>query len=304
MRRLRRASKALAATRKKWILLAACLLMYANAATHFGLTLASLFEDNRRSNSIQQMLYDCFPSVGYDDECPSLAVPDSYLYPSATTSSTQTTLTVLLSLNMVLGDAIVLWRAWVLWQDNRTVKGISLVLMTGTSSTLQAGFEDFPASFAVFFSWCTNIWSTTLIAVRAWQHRRQIGAQLHSGGRTRAQTALLLLIESGVLYTLFWTPLAVYAALDIATSLDGTYYDTPSDMRDRFMGAMAAVQAGVLIDIVGMYPTAVILLVEASSQYAQRTLSLGDIPTLLPQSDHRARLRAIPISETRAVPGG
>ncbi|GJE87242.1 hypothetical protein PsYK624_033250 [Phanerochaete sordida] len=274
-------------TAKKWVLLAACFAMYANAAGHLGVTLASVFEDDRRSNYIQQMVYQCLANAVVNDACSSLeSLPASYYQSAVEITSFQTARSALLSINMLLGDIIVLWRAWVLWPNQRTVQAcsssiilVTTVMLIGTV-TMDDGLTFLFFPIAIFLSLFTNIWSTALIVVRAWQHRQQIGAQLHGGSRTRAQTALLLLIESGVLYFLLWVPLAGYAIVDIAELYPGSLAFLPSDPGAHYLKAMMDVVSGALIDVVGMYPTAVILVAEVSHQHTQRMLSLNDITTV------------------------
>ncbi|EKM60142.1 uncharacterized protein PHACADRAFT_192541 [Phanerochaete carnosa HHB-10118-sp] len=52
----------------------------------------------------------------------------------------------------------------------------------------------------------------------------------------------------------------------------------------NFKSGTQALKSSFLIDLVGMYPTAVMMMLEMSNHYAQRTLCMDDMPTLLPLS--------------------
>ncbi|KAH9959422.1 hypothetical protein BC827DRAFT_502912 [Russula dissimulans] len=174
-------------------------------------------------------------------------------------------------INYILSDGIVLWRAWVLW-DRRLLLFIPPLIsllctlainvtsaiylyesikVAETNSTevkfgLKSSFE-FDLSMRLEWStWCltfgTNLWATSLIFVRAWQHRRFL--KLLSGKETltrNAEKALAFLIESGAFYLFIWL---VY----IPTSITLDPYGT-----SLFHTAIS--------QIVGMYPTIIVIVV-------------------------------------------
>ncbi|RDX54309.1 hypothetical protein OH76DRAFT_1082402 [Lentinus brumalis] len=157
--------------------------------------------------------------------------------------------TVALTVNVIIGDTIVWWRALVLWPDNRVVRSVCaiMILLTTVTGVMDAKdackvveevIHDFthpaPGSssavvyvsgsttgiwfggdvwgyIALLFSLSTNIVATTLIAYRAWEHRRIIMSYLKgSSPRTQVERTLALLVESGLLYCGLWVVIAVY----------------------------------------------------------------------------------------------
>ncbi|KAI0318561.1 hypothetical protein OF83DRAFT_1171014 [Amylostereum chailletii] len=167
--------------------------------------------------------------------------------------------TVVLAINISISDSIVLWRAWVLWKENRAFSVISLVLLLGSvamsglatghaclSWNLSNFFQDDAAGLAAYtLSLVTNLWATSLIGFRAWQHRRLIREHLHgSGDRTLAEKVLALIAESGVLYCAIW----IFLVADEA---------------------------------VGIYPTIIMVLVALEKSYLDRNLTCDmPLPTL------------------------
>ncbi|GJE87239.1 hypothetical protein PsYK624_033220 [Phanerochaete sordida] len=277
---------------RKTILLAVCAAMYGAAAVHMGITLALLFVTKGQLDSALCMdMMECTPCNNEDPTCPGSQWLNPYLLVHPMVAETLPT--ALLALNMALGDLVVLWRALVLWPRRRAVQAASALLMAGTLGMLgwtvvgDFGFQDYNGSVAMLTSWVTNVWGTALITVRAWQHRRRVGAHLQAGSRSRAEVALLIFIESGALYCALWVPLIVSSVAHLIQSFVTTY--KPSDNMLPLLNGVSDVQSGLLIHIVGIYPTAVILLVKLSDHYAQRTLSLNDVPTLLPQ--HRTTVQ-------------
>ncbi|GJE87223.1 hypothetical protein PsYK624_033060 [Phanerochaete sordida] len=292
---------------KKVLLLAVCIVMYAAAVAHLGVTLFYVFADDRGSSQVQRIALACLERPS-SETCPE--VPRRLQMPAIT--SFQQTLGALLSVNIALSDAVVLWRAWVLWSRTRLVQIVSSVLMISTvvlffcNSALYYEKSDvYISTIAFLTSWLTNIWATVLVASRTWQHRRLVKAQLRTTFRTTAERVLLLFVESGLFYCLFWAPFVTASFIVLA---DVNAYVALRQLADsgqviHFTAAQNVVHAmdilamSCLIDIVGMYPTSVILLVELSNEYARRTLSVNGVPTLLP----RPNIAAPPMAGTHTV---
>ncbi|GJE87213.1 hypothetical protein PsYK624_032960 [Phanerochaete sordida] len=244
---------------KRLVLLAVCVAMYAFAAAHLGLALADLFVEDRKSGEIQQMVLTCIANVnttgaGEANECQTM--PAGVL--AAKGSSTWVSVTLL-----TLTVTCSLWNIVVDYDHH--------------------GISD--SSFATLVSWLIQAWSTGLIAYRAWQQRQHVKIELLTSFRTRAERVLLLFMESGIVYCLFLTLLA---ASNIADFIAASVPQLGSSDQRTLSGGIKALEAGALIDIVGSYPTALILLVELSNSYAQRTLSVGDTLTLPPAHLPRA----------------
>ncbi|KAI0687117.1 hypothetical protein C8T65DRAFT_590628, partial [Cerioporus squamosus] len=125
------------------------------------------------------------------------------------------------------GDSVVWWRAWVLWPGSRAVRSVCVIMILLTTSTHSLYFRSriaitmllvaTRATYGTMFSgdaWgiaaalsslLTNIVATTLIAYRAWYHRRTIMSYFRGSPRhTQVERTLALLIESGLLYCALW----------------------------------------------------------------------------------------------------
>ncbi|GJE87251.1 hypothetical protein PsYK624_033340 [Phanerochaete sordida] len=270
---------------KKAALLATCGLMYAAAATHLGMSLWSLFRINSLSGIIQAAAADCLSSLNKGIACQTIDLPDITFGPDGNTLKVDKTVDMLLGMNMILSDMVVLWRAWMLWPRRRIIQGFSCLLIAGTLVMLlwtcawNIVDGNFPNAVAICLSWSTNVWSTSLIAVRAWQHRRAMAPLGASGSRTRAELALLLLIESGVLYCLFWLLPLASSIINFIAPLDMDFVP-PKGTIGHFYEGIIDLWQGCLIDLVGIYPTAVILLAQLSNHRAQKLLSINEMPTL------------------------
>ncbi|KAI0310787.1 hypothetical protein OF83DRAFT_829511 [Amylostereum chailletii] len=188
--------------------------------------------------------------------------------------------TALLVLDIILSDAIVLWRAWIIWSHNRAIQTVSVVLITSTLvlSTLNsrnvcgvnsvqrpfgqvpvsASFSDGALGTAAFtLSLATNLWSTCLVAYKAWRHRRFIKAHLQMGStRTRTEKVMALLFESGIVYCLVWIFVVAYSVNGLLPKRVGPQDDSEpiTDAGDNFV-------KGAFIQLIGIYPTVVIILV-------------------------------------------
>ncbi|RDX47373.1 hypothetical protein OH76DRAFT_1354415, partial [Lentinus brumalis] len=112
---------------------------------------------------------------------------------------------------------VVWWRACVLWPANRAVRLVCMIMILLTismhlpslASTFQATYgdmliDDLWGIITGLSSLLTNIIATTLIAYRAWQHRRTIMTYLRASRRTQVERTLALLVESGLLYCALW----------------------------------------------------------------------------------------------------
>jgi hypothetical protein len=123
---------------------------------------------------------------------------------------------------VVLSDAIVLWRVHVLWGRNRILLGISVLLLLFTTLSILVNFvslivsantngmptstgrETIGASLGTLSSLFTNVWAAGLVGVKVWIFRRDVTKVLRSDLSQSLERALLLVIESGLLYCIFW----------------------------------------------------------------------------------------------------
>ncbi|EIW51972.1 uncharacterized protein TRAVEDRAFT_85658, partial [Trametes versicolor FP-101664 SS1] len=121
------------------------------------------------------------------------------------------------------GDAIVWWRACVIWSRNRAVIALAVGAVTASISNLYftgtgvaaptiiatgPGLASWFSKYGVAasgLSLLSNIFTTTLIAYKAWEHRRIFKDNLDGlSVTTQAQRILTLLAESGVAYCILW----------------------------------------------------------------------------------------------------
>ncbi|KIJ41129.1 hypothetical protein M422DRAFT_68402 [Sphaerobolus stellatus SS14] len=173
---------------------------------------------------------------------------------------------------LVFGDSIVVWRTWALYRGSEYY--LILPVLTWTGSAVAAFFElgcDIHAKFSLenkdpsagsigpdscaradtisfSLSYATNIICTLLIGFKIWQYRRSMRDFLESARRkTQVEKILILLVESGVIYLGIYT----FQALPIYGQ----------SFNSRSLVAVEAVNA-IVQQAIGMYPTAIVVLVE------------------------------------------
>ncbi|KAL1756689.1 hypothetical protein FB107DRAFT_210781 [Schizophyllum commune] len=124
------------------------------------------------------------------------------------------------NLNLVLSDVVLIWRAWCLWPKSRIVK--SILSFCGCGSVVGAIAEQAWVNWPSLYDpytleshsqflvriiplLMTNIVATVLIGTKVLHYRREVKGSLGLfTQRTQAETILLLLLESGLAYILFW----------------------------------------------------------------------------------------------------
>ncbi|PFH48791.1 hypothetical protein AMATHDRAFT_149081 [Amanita thiersii Skay4041] len=172
---------------------------------------------------------------------------------------------------LILGDSVVIWRTWALYWGNRMVLLVPALFWLG--SVAAAFYElgcDIKTGWAILdsdpsagsvgrascanadlssftLSYATNVFCTGLIFWKTWQFRQSMKRFLGSARRmTQAERILVLLIESGFLYLAIYTLQAV------------PIYGGSSP------GSLIAweVVNAVIQQAFGMYPTAIVVLVE------------------------------------------
>jgi len=174
------------------------------------------------------------------------------------------TLIYLPSVNYFLSDGILLWRAWVLWNRRFLLFIPPLIFLMCTFASTVASAIYFVESVHIhsgyitttgsttignllewlvaFFTIGTNLWATGLIFIRAWQHRRLLRSlSIKETFRTNTEKTLAFLVESGALYLCLWIS---YTSISIAQN----------DRGKAFLHS-------VLVQLVGMYPTMIIIVV-------------------------------------------
>ncbi|KAF5374349.1 hypothetical protein D9758_004698 [Tetrapyrgos nigripes] len=173
---------------------------------------------------------------------------DPNLDPMPTIRLWNTLIAVFCRISYFLGDIIVLWRAWVLYQRNIVIKGV-LVFCAVLSLA------------AVIF---VNAVSTVLIGYRAWEHRRFIAAHLEtSRRRSQVMQCLVLLVESGAIYCIFWIVILLSMAVDQFDIEAGPYLNV------------------ILPHVEAIYPTAIILLTALRKTHCDSTLQTAQVQSQL-----------------------
>ncbi|ESK85691.1 hypothetical protein Moror_9918 [Moniliophthora roreri MCA 2997] len=185
-------------------------------------------------------------------------------------------------LNMIVGDGVVIWRAWVLCGHSRLQKlvYIPIVMVMAafafvvialdclgnngfvSQSTESSGSKtcQWGEPIAWGISLMTNITSTSIIAARAWGHHCFVCKTFGSKRRrSQAENVLLILVDSGFIYCLFWlSQLILFFPVAFGTPAQRMY----------------SILSGMGEQISGLYPTLIIILVNM-----QRSMS--DSPDLL-----------------------
>lgn len=180
-------------------------------------------------------------------------------------------LNALYSYMSILGDAIVVWRVYALW--GRTTRrwvvllplgllfGSFLVSIVLTYCVARLGTEIIDGSFQKP-AFCKNIQTTSyamavattavatiLIGLKTWEYRRSIKPMVSSittGRSTRVERVMILFVESGVLYFLFFL-------VEVIGNIPGV--ETNPSMRFAFLVYSFSTSV-----VVGIYPTALIIL--------------------------------------------
>ncbi|RPD54194.1 hypothetical protein L226DRAFT_572094 [Lentinus tigrinus ALCF2SS1-7] len=208
--------------------------------------------------------------------------------------------TAALTVNVVIGDSVVWWRAWVLWPGSRVVRSVCIIMILLTTvmgimdtrdactvvpvgisvamptSAIMWLLVATRATYGTMFSgnaWgiaaalsslLTNVVATTLIAYRAWEHRRIIISYFRGSPRhTQVERTLALLVESGLLYCALWVCIVAYA-------LASKY---PVRIDSAFENGFYYVMEGCIVPLIGMYPTLVIIVCAVDKSLYEKSLS-------------------------------
>ncbi|KAI0056956.1 hypothetical protein BV25DRAFT_1480917 [Artomyces pyxidatus] len=192
-------------------------------------------------------------------------------------------------INYILSDAIVAWRALRLWNSNTRVFIVLLVFVLGT---IAAAGSDLGLSLSQLFNThsvveeesnskegrralvlagptlATNLCATLLIAYQAWRYRVAVNAHLNeNNAATKVEKIFALLVESGVVYCVMWV-LYILAAFRV------------------FPNPGPSIMDGIMVQISGIYPTIIIILVclhkspcdKYASQALDKTLPFAATP--------------------------
>jgi len=187
----------------------------------------------------------------------------------------------ILLINYIITDGVVVWRAWVLCSDQsrvalmipvvmlaiNTVIYLMTVAVRGALLSSKEGVQmhnvlarmiDVTQVAHQAFSLLTNVFATSVIALKAWKYRKllmasEIGARYPS----QAIRILAVMVESGMLYILIGV-----------TALASLVIHLP-------FGTLGDIFMPVAVQLVGMYPMVVVLLVEQNRSINSTYCSFG-----------------------------
>ncbi|KIY68963.1 hypothetical protein CYLTODRAFT_246884 [Cylindrobasidium torrendii FP15055 ss-10] len=157
-----------------------------------------------------------------------------------------------------ISDCVVVWRTWCLWQYNKWVKMFLTVVLLATFatslSTALITITGYPSTYlsqnllGTFCLLFTNFGTTALCAYKVWEYRRSIKSTLAKRSNTFVENVLLLLVESGSLYCIFWLLLLLG---------DFSYLETgplgPTFGLEWFMPHFSGIYVSMIILVVAMY---------------------------------------------------
>ncbi|KAL1673412.1 hypothetical protein EV122DRAFT_222692 [Schizophyllum commune] len=156
--------------------------------------------------------------------------------------------------NYVMCDAVLVWRAWCLWQDHRLAKALLLACMCGSIGEFFESVSQYLTMLIPLLF--TNIVATSLIGVKVWYYRREIKGSLGVfKQRSQAEKVLMVLLESGLVYCLFW----VCDCITFATARTNSF-------------SISVPLGNAIHNIAGIYPTCV-LFVSLQGNTTQSLLS-------------------------------
>ncbi|KAF9257624.1 hypothetical protein L218DRAFT_1005980 [Marasmius fiardii PR-910] len=175
-------------------------------------------------------------------------------------------------LSSVVEAMVPLERVWALFAGNRKVVLIPLLFLIGSAVCSLAFLgcfaqHDWPALYpetcnsivisAYALSMATNVSATILIGYKFWSYRQTVGDYLQEFNiarrQARAEKILILLLESGIIYSVLW----IIQLVEILQPPQPTF---SRKIAQQFFTAMS-------IQFVGIYPTLLIVLV-----YLQRSM--------------------------------
>ncbi|EJF67447.1 hypothetical protein DICSQDRAFT_177060 [Dichomitus squalens LYAD-421 SS1] len=246
-------------------LLASILVLYVSTAAYWATILADAISRN-------QLVGDASAGILISSYSPDMA------HHKAVVMRHTVIATIGLTVNMLLGDCIVWWRAYVLWRTKFVLAlGVGLITITlaiGIMGAVHASNHLQPSIIMTLLytgaigttfpllSLLTNVLATALIAIKAWRHKQLLQAFLgKDGGSAEVMKVLVLLIESGAIYSAIWILVALYQVLQIKS------------LNNPFVIGFSFFIYGCLAPIIAIYPTFIIFLVALNRSQLEASLS-------------------------------
>ncbi|KAI0697247.1 hypothetical protein BC835DRAFT_1413773 [Cytidiella melzeri] len=245
-------------SKRRAFVIATCVIMHIMATAHWAVVLHWL---DKTPSSAEQALVSCLQYAlnGGATTCvPSLGDPD-VLARSAKLSLPPTfPLTAMLAVNIALSDVAVLLRPISIWW--------------------------YRWNFGSCATWVVNVWATSVVGYKAWEHKRVIGTYL-TQGHTRTLSERI--------FTLFLVPGCFYCALRVSTHPQKGHTDTVFGTlgSTRLANTVSTyLTDAALIQMIGIYSTisATLAVLEKMqlkvggplAAYAVRTITPGPLSPL------------------------
>ncbi|KAL0571675.1 hypothetical protein V5O48_010276, partial [Marasmius crinis-equi] len=144
---------------------------------------------------------------------------------------------VIIPLEATLGDSIVLWRVWMLCPGSRRVVCLPMLSLLGTTVCSLGFFGCYARDdwlvinpdtcnsleiSALSLSMATNILGTIIVGHKVWSYRRDIAVFLSkSKQKTQVEKVLILLLESGIVYSVLWVVQGVVVLMGSPRTFSG-----------------------------------------------------------------------------------
>ncbi|KAI5889517.1 uncharacterized protein SCHCODRAFT_02634777 [Schizophyllum commune H4-8] len=240
-------------------------LFYGFHAALFVAAMAALARQKHRSRLVTAVVISLFISstvevvlgnIFYLIQAPLLSISERI---GRILLALDVTVQICIRFNLLVCDAIVVWRAWALWQDNRVAKIIlSLCMASSVVGVLAhliwyalAYLDDTAPILSLLMVTIplllTNLVATILVGLQVWYYRRNIRSVASPWRKkTRVEKVLVLLLESGFVYSLLWI-------VSLALEVDGSSDETRAAY---YMAASNAYQS-----FAGIYPTLIVIIV-------------------------------------------
>ncbi|KIP04836.1 hypothetical protein PHLGIDRAFT_179918 [Phlebiopsis gigantea 11061_1 CR5-6] len=218
-------------------------------------------------------------------------------------------LSAMVFINMLVNDTIVIWRAHILWPHNRRYRIISclLIFAMGLSFAFsmlsiiytQAGRNplqrhnsnnSLSVDLSFGISWLSNVWATRLTRLKTLEHYDEVQRVIPvCHYHTPTEKVLGLFLRSGLTFTFLWTLLLLVTILDHMVPTNNI----------RVHRIIDVIIFAAPIQIAGMYPTILTILVAKTESFAGRALDYSDIPTpLLSPVDEAPSTGRLPLPES------
>ncbi|KAI0028789.1 hypothetical protein K488DRAFT_57743 [Vararia minispora EC-137] len=184
------------------------------------------------------------------------------------------------TLMTVLGDTVIIWRVFVFWYGTYERWFLSVLVAIFLASVvllfmiincsvrakgllvlgnLENGVFCMNVQSASYLATViTTLVATLMIGYKTWVYRRQIGSVLSgSSSRSRVERVMMILVESGVMYFLFYTAVFIPSIGNLATKESKSPSLTFSSTIFNYASSR----------IVGIYPTIIVILVHYQKSY-------------------------------------